>query len=240
MSLWMLGFAEESKAKMARALALAEELQHPFTLAVTAWKPGFLALLALDGPAAERWADKVIAISTEHAFSFWKALGVGLKGAAFSLQGRSDEAIPLLQEAIGLVKATGCEKVLQSYYASLADALWSTQRRDEAWNALAAAFELNDRDQERYLEAELYRRKGEFLVVTSPVEAEAAFQAGIAVAHRQHAKFFELRSAVALARLWSAQDRQMEAREFVKARCDGFGEDPAAADLIEARKFLEV
>lgn len=57
----------------------------------------------------------------------------------------------------------------------------------------------------RWWEAELYRLRGELLLlhsVAQPGEAEASLQQAIAIARRQHAKSLELRAAVSLSRLW--------------------------------------
>jgi serine/threonine protein kinase/tetratricopeptide (TPR) repeat protein len=241
LSLWALGHPERALVRMEEAVALAEMLRHPFTTAVTFWKAGLMAQLAGDGREAQAWAERVIALSEEQGFAFWSALGIGLKGGALSLQGRHEEAIVLLREAIARMEATGCEKVHEHNLGCLAEACWHAGRRDEAREALDRAFAINDRDEERYVEAELYRRKAMFLADESPGDpdrAEACLARAIEVARRQRARFFELRSATALARSWHARGRTDDARSLLQPLVDRFTEGRDAPDLIAAGELL--
>lgn len=68
----------------------------------------------------------------------------------------------------------------------------------------------------RWWEAELYRLRGELLLlqaVAQPEEAEVCFQQALAVARRQQARSWELRAATSLARLWQRQSKRPAARE---------------------------
>jgi predicted ATPase len=64
-----------------------------------------------------------------------------------------------------------------------------------------------------FVEAELYRLRGEALLAGAGTmrEAETAIQQAIDVARRQNAKSWELRAATSLARLRRQQGRQQEA-----------------------------
>ena len=69
---------------------------------------------------------------------------------------------------------------------------------------------------ERHREAELYRLKGELLLLQGDdAEAEASFHKAIEVARRQQAKSWELRATVSLCRLWQQQGKLEEARQLL-------------------------
>ena len=69
---------------------------------------------------------------------------------------------------------------------------------------------------ERHREAELYRLKGELLLLQGDdAEAEASFHKAIEVARRQQAKSLELRATVSLCRLWQQQGKLEEARQLL-------------------------
>ena len=90
----------------------------------------------------------------------------------------------------------------------------------EPQNGLIALTEAMDRMNEfgeRDWEAELYRIKGELLLLPggSDTEAEEGFNQALEVARRQSAKSLELRAAMSLGRLWQKQGKQAEARELV-------------------------
>ncbi|HJZ60151.1 MAG TPA: protein kinase, partial [Gemmataceae bacterium] len=202
LTLWALGYPEQAREKMETAVALAEDLKHPFTLAATLWTLALLAQLSGDGEATLHWADRVIALSEAQSFAFWSALGVGMKGAALAMLGRDAESVPLLCDAVARVEATGCEKAHQFHLGALAGALWRLGRRGEAWDALNRALVVNDRDRERYLEAKLYRRKAAFYAAESnEYEATACLARAVEVARQQGARIFDLRATFDLARL---------------------------------------
>ena len=69
-------------------------------------------------------------------------------------------------------------------------------------------------------------------------QAEANFERALAVAREQHAKSWELRAAISLARLWRDQGKVQQARELLTPVYDWFtGFD--TRDLREAKALLE-
>jgi tetratricopeptide (TPR) repeat protein len=239
LSLWILGKPAAARQRMAQALAMAEKLAHPFTSAVTLWKAGTLAQLHGDGIEALRYGEKVFAIAQEQSFAFWIALGLGLKGGALLLQGRHHEAVRLLQESLARSEATGCEVLHPHYLLNLAEALWRDGQRPLAWDALRRGQQMTRRDQQCSEEAELLRLEALFLVEESHVQAaEACLSSALTVARAQRARFYELRSALALARLWSSAGRGEEGRALVAAAIAGFAEGADGPDLAAAREFL--
>ena len=101
---------------------------------------------------------------------------------------------------------------------------------------------------ERLYEAELYRLKGELLLMEGKPEAdvERCLQQAIQVARHQGAKTLELRSTVSLGRLYQRQNlprsiggKTAEAREALAQIYNWFTEGLDTVDLKEARVLLE-
>jgi predicted ATPase len=93
---------------------------------------------------------------------------------------------------------------------------------------------------ERHREAELYRLKGELLLLQGDdAEAEASFHKAIEVARRQQAKSWELRATVSLCRLWQQQGKLEEARQLLTEIYGWFTEGFDTPDLQEAKALLE-
>jgi predicted ATPase len=95
---------------------------------------------------------------------------------------------------------------------------------------------------ERRWEAELYRLKGEVLLVRTGeyhVEAETCFRQAVDVARRQQAKSAELRAAMSLCRLWQQQGKRDEARQLLVEIYAWFTEGFDTADLQEANALIE-
>jgi predicted ATPase len=106
---------------------------------------------------------------------------------------------------------------------------------------LNEALDTVNKTEERYWEAELYRRKGELLLMEQGQkmgEAEECFRQAL-VARRQQAKSLELRAAMSLSRLWQQQGKQEEARRLLAETYAWFTEGFDTADLKEAKSLLE-
>jgi tetratricopeptide (TPR) repeat protein len=241
LALWALGRPDAARRKASEAVAFADRLRHPFTRAVTAWQTGLMLQLGGDAAGALAEAERALTVAREQSFAFWIGLATSLKGAALAQMGQAADAVPLLTDGLSRVEATGCEMVHQHFLGCLADALWATGQRAEAWAALDRAFELTLRDCERYVEAELLRRKAAFLLDESPANAPAAaecLEAALTVAREQGARFFELRAAVALGRLWQTHGRADAARDSISPVIEAFTEGLNSPDVIAAREFL--
>ena len=70
-------------------------------------------------------------------------------------------------------------------------------------------------------------------------EAETCFRQAISVAQNQRAKFWELRAATSLARLWQTQGKRDDARRLLSDVYDWFTEGFDTADLIDAKALLD-
>ena len=70
-------------------------------------------------------------------------------------------------------------------------------------------------------------------------EAEAGFERAIAVACRQHARSFELRAAMGLARLWADQSERRKAHDLLAPVYGWFTEGFDTADLKDAKALLD-
>ena len=71
------------------------------------------------------------------------------------------------------------------------------------------------------------------------VNAEAYLDRALAVARQQNAKFWELRAAMSMARLWRDQGKRSEARDLLAPILEWFNEGFDLPDLMEAKALLE-
>jgi predicted ATPase len=69
--------------------------------------------------------------------------------------------------------------------------------------------------------------------------AEPCFSRALATAQKQGARFFELRAANSLARLWHDQGRHAEARELLAPVYGWFTEGFDTLDLKEGKALLD-
>jgi tetratricopeptide (TPR) repeat protein len=118
---------------------------------------------------------------------------------------------------------------------------------------LSEALAIEQKSGDCACEAELYRLKGELLLIQagrgcSPnvltegsvlSEAEACFHKSMEIARNQSARSWELRAAMSLGRLWERQGRKEEARRIVAEVYGWFTEGFDTKDLREANALLE-
>jgi predicted ATPase len=95
---------------------------------------------------------------------------------------------------------------------------------------------------ESWYQAEVNRMAGEVALkspVSNAAKAEAHFERALAVARAQQAKWWELRAATSLARLWRDQGKQQQARDLLATVYGWFTEGFDTLDLEQAKTLLD-
>jgi class 3 adenylate cyclase/tetratricopeptide (TPR) repeat protein len=233
---WLLGYPEQGLAIGRDALAMAEEIGHPFSLA-TALVMNVLLYLDRDEPAAA-----LQLLQAAEALAAEQRLGLVLepqllRGAVLTSQAALGDAVACLRE--GLAARPGAR--LRSYgLARLAEALTQRGEHGAALAEVQKALEAQVKRGERRWEAELHRLEGVALVGLNRLEeSQRAFEAALYVARRQQAKSYELRAATTFARLWGEQGRRAQARDLLAPVYGWFTEGFDTADLKEAKALLD-
>ncbi len=240
--LWLLGYPEQALKRSQAALTLARELSHPPSLASALIFAVMLHQLRRERQLTQDRAEAAIALALEQGLPHQVAYGTIMRGWALAMQGQWEQGMAQIQQGLVAQHATGAEIARPSFLALLAEAHAAAGQAEAGLGVLAEALALVDHTGERYWEAEVYRRKGEFLLrqaVPAAPQAEACFQQALAVARRQQAKSWELRTALSLARLWQQQGKRAEAQELLAPIYSWFTEGFDTADLQDARALLE-
>ncbi len=106
---------------------------------------------------------------------------------------------------------------------------------------LDEALATSERIGHRAFDPELHRTRGEILLKrdpANPAPAEEALQTAIAVAKRQATRSFELRAALALAKLYQATARPAEAHDGPRTRARRLCADDEMPEIAEAQTLL--
>jgi predicted ATPase len=119
----------------------------------------------------------------------------------------------------------------------LADAYTTAGQAREALTTVGEALAITAQTHEGYVEAELYRLKGEAQI--DPIQAESSFHQAIEIARRQKAKSFELRAVISLSKLYQRQGKHAVARDTLAEIYGWFSEGFDTPDLKEAGALLE-
>jgi class 3 adenylate cyclase/predicted ATPase len=240
-TLWQLGHPDQTLERGNEALALAQTLSHPLSLAFAEVFFGVLRHFRREACAAQETAEALIALSAEHGFSQLLAWATTLRGWAMAEQGRSEEGIAQIQEGLAAFRATGAELMRPYFLCLLAEACMKTGRFDDGLSALTEALVAADEHENRAFEAEAHRLKGELLLRqddSKAAEAQSCFERAIEVARKQSARSWELRATMSLARLLAKQGRRDEARAMIAEIYGWFTEGFDTADLKDAKALL--
>ncbi len=99
-ALWNLGYPTQALKRSQEAIDLAQELSHPHSLAFALSLAARVHQLCRREQAAQDLAEVVIALSTEQRLAFWLAWGTTVRGGALVEQGRGEEGIARIHQAL--------------------------------------------------------------------------------------------------------------------------------------------
>ena len=221
------------------AVAYAEQLRHPHTLAyVLAFLAGAYGLSSMPdavGPVAER----AIELSREHGFPLWLAGGRLWRGWAQVELGNADEGLAEIRLSMVALEATGALPWVRFARYLLADALAKTGQLREAAQLLDQALTSLSGTSGRWYEAELHRLRGDVLRGSNDSSsAEGCYERAITIAERQGALLWQLRAANSLAALWHVQGKDLQAHDRLAALCAGLDDNVVSTELQRAKELL--
>jgi predicted ATPase len=236
-----LGHVDQARLQRDEALAEARRLS-PFTLAYglyVAWASHW-AIEGMDSAGTMlRSADELLTISREQGFPLLLGFGNIMRGWSLGALGQAKEGIPLLLEGLATYRETGARLALPFVLTTLAETYARAGLLEEGLSRLAEAAGVVEITQERWAEAEMHRLRGSILLeMHQPLSAEDCYRQALAVARRQGAKFWELRAATSLARLWREQGKHAAARDLLSPCYGWFSEGLETPVLRDGRELL--
>jgi predicted ATPase len=173
--------------------------------------------------------------------AFWAGIAVFLQGWAKWPDGSEESRFREMRRGIAIYQEQGLVCFLSAFEAALAEAEASVGETDAGLRRLDNALAELERTEERWYEAEMHRIHGEILLKRDPANiaaAEQSLQAAVAVAQSQKARSFELRAALALAKLYCAANRDADAYAVLAPAVEGFPRTEQFLELTEAQALL--
>jgi predicted ATPase len=241
-ALWMLGYPGTALAEAVRPLNAAREMGHAPTLMFALFSGTLTRICCGDYAAASTQVDECAALAEEKGSEYFKVFAAAQQGCVLALTGQSSIAVQAIGSALIGYRSVGGTVWSTSFISCLAWAYADLGKFDEAWRYVGEAMTVVETTKERWFEAECNRIAGE-IALKSPeqdvAKAETYFDRALAVARRQQAKSWELRSAMSLARLWRDQGKTVEARELLASVYSWFTEGFDTRDLKDAKALLE-
>ncbi len=245
----MLGYPDQALRSAHDGLRLAQALAHPFSQALALSWITIAHTLRREWQAVQEHADMAISLCTARDFQFWGSWATFLKGGALAQQGQAQEGIRLIRHGRSIRQTIGDQHDLPLLLSILAQAYTQQGQAEEGLTEVSAALERVDTTGERIWAAELYRLKGELVLIQEDTEqkshvkgekeAQEYFHTALELARQQQAKSLELRAATSLARLWQSQGKSQEARDLLAPVYHWFTEGFDTADLKDAKTLLD-
>ncbi len=240
--LWMLGFPDRALKRANDAVALANRLNHPFSMAYALFHTGLLHLWRREMELVQGRAQAVLDIAEEHEFQIWRAVATCLHGAALTGMGQAEEGLMQTNRGMDLYQGMKTPPVFWPLLLFVqAGACGQAGRPGEGLVLLDAAIEILGQSSGSPILSELCRLKGNLLLALSPgnpAEAEPWLQQALEVAQARHARMLELRAAISLSRLWREQGKAEQGRRLLSDAYGRLTEGFTTADLQEARTLL--
>jgi predicted ATPase len=239
-----LGYLDKSRARMDEMLAEARRLTQPFTLACA------LGISCLIVPIGDwdvgsvseilRRSEELSTLAAEQGFPAFRSGATLARAWCMVALGQEQEGVELFTQGLTTRRADGTKAYMPYHLTVLADAYRKARQPEAALQQLAEADAVMSATEERWMEAETYRLRGELLQdLGDRIGAEASFRTAIKVAKGQSAKFWELRATLSIARLLRDQGNRAESLALLAPVYGWFTEGFDTPVLKEAKALLE-
>ena len=139
---------------------MARSLGHPFSVTYACHFAAGFHLYRKERDAVRELEDEALARSTEHGFRLFTTMGAIHRGWVLSEQGRGEEALAQIREALAALRAIGIELRRPAFLALVAEVCEKIKRPEGGLSAVAEALATAGHTGQRYWDAELHRLKG--------------------------------------------------------------------------------
>lgn len=239
-NLWFLGYPERALGQVQKGLALADEIDHPYSKSFALGMAAVFYAYTHEAEAALLYSQLTIDLSKNAGFPFFLALGLIVRGWARSQLGKSSMTVGPIRRGIDAMDAIGAELGRPLFQCLLAEALLKSQKIDEGLDAVIQAIRIADKNKEYLNKSDLFRLKGELLDIRGETGSEviAPIEQSITIAREQNAKSMELRGLMALSSVLERRGKPGEMLEQLGETYKWFSEGFETGDLKKARVLL--
>jgi hypothetical protein len=254
LGLLLAGFPDRAAGRTDRAVALSDELGHPFTSAFARFHSALLHLLRSEPEIALERALATLAIADEHEFAIWTAVGSCLLGAAQTGLGRLDEGLAEIQRGMDMYEGARTPPVFWPMLRYVdAGASLRAGRIDRGLASIDQAIALMGQRPGSMLQPEFYLLKGDLIAAATGSGGELGggepggpggpapwYRSALDEARDLDTRMTQLRAAVRLRRLAQAGsgDGIEAADDVLRTVLETFTEGFETPDLREAQALL--
>jgi hypothetical protein len=218
---WLRGFADQALRTVQKVIGEAASRDHPVPICISLVYASMSSLRTDDLLGASDLIEQLIAHARRYSLAPYRALGIALKGELAIARDEAGAGLDLLRGALGTLHTQQYNLLIPGFTGALAEGLRKTGQFEEALFAINGAI------------------KSQILAEHDRESAMNCLTEAVAVARAQSALAWELRSAMALARMLREDGQRDQARHTLALVYDRFTEGFETADLKLARALLE-
>jgi class 3 adenylate cyclase/tetratricopeptide (TPR) repeat protein len=239
-ALWMIGYPDQANTRAEEAVEFAARLRSPFSMVFALMHAIALAHLRGDHSMIRPRAEAMMQIAREEGFPYWSAIASMVIGRTLVGEGNHDAGIIQMCDAMAGLRKTGGELIYNYALSLLAESYLTAREPEKGLAAIAEALNGIETSGQHMHEAELWRLRGELLLLhhDDDGEADRSFRRALQVAQDQQARSWELRCATSLAGFLRDHDRQDEARSTLAPAIGKFTEGYESSDFKEAAALM--
>ena len=244
--LWLQGLADQAMRTIDSSIEDALSLNHTLSLCnILAQSACPVALMAGELERAASFASTLLRQTEEQqALGIWHVYANGYRGQILIKQGDFVGGIALVRTALDKLGNARFVQHRSAFAMALAEGLLAAGEPHDAIAVIDDALARSGRGGELWCQPEMLRIKGEGVLMLgragSAATAENHLVASLAVARRQGALAWELRTAISLTRLWQRHRRAGEAGDLLFSVLRKFTEGFGTADARAARSLVDV
>lgn len=240
-TLWLQGHITQAFEKMKAAVKMANQLNHPFSMALSVSFATWLYQFNGDPENTLKLAKEGLKISQQNGFAFWMGWEEILESWAIDSLKPEEENLSRMLRGLEHWKALGSRLGTPYFLYLIAERQLHHGRTNEAWATIEEAKAFNQRTREGWWEAEVIRLEGRFHELDSGDlgQAEKCYRQAFEISNRQHARCLTLRAANDLANLSLKTAKQEETYPLLREALDWFGDSLSNPDIREGRLLLK-
>jgi len=233
-ALTLCGQTLDAVRASASAIERAMDLAQPLSLAIAYVFAASVHQMRRDPDATLKNAEAAIELAKEQGLRLMSSWAEAYAGWANAHLGRPRPGLKQIENGIQAALKIGTEQSLTHLLGMKADACLLLRQAEEGLRSIAQAEEVVGRTGERYYEPELFRLKAELQLADSDGgqnRPEHNLVTAMELARLRHARLFELRAAVRLARMGNLKDKR--GIELIREASGAPSGDLPAADRVD-------
>jgi predicted ATPase len=235
--LWQCGKLDRGIGRVAAALELARQIDHPYSIAYATYHCGFLALGRYRFEEALVKARELAIMAEENDYTLWRTLATVLEGVSLTALGQPETGLALTEAGIDLYRGLSAPPIFWPLVLGLRAWVQSLAGRPDR------ALELIDEAMvtEGGPAPELLLARGDFLMALREpdrAQAEAVYREAIELARGRGVLLFELQARTRLVQLLRAMKRTPDGHQELAALYGTFTEGFDEPDLVAARELI--